>query len=100
MGRFTKLGIPDAQFFAAFVGVDEIVCGAPLIVGLLTRLTSIPLLIDILVAIATTKIPLLSKAGFWASMHEAGTDFCMQLGLIFLLIVGCGSLSFEERLSR
>ena len=100
MGRFTKLGIPDAQFFAAFGGVvDEIVCGALLIVGLLTRLASIPLLIDILVAIATTKIPLLSKAGFWGSMHEARIDFCGLLGLIFLLIVGCGSLSFDERLS-
>ena len=68
--------------------------------GLLTRLASIPLLINILVAIATTKIPMLSKAGFWGMMHEARTDFCMLLGLIFLLIVGSGALSFDERLSR
>ena len=33
-------------------------------------------------------------------MHEARTDFCMLLGLIFLLIVGSGSLSFDDRLSR
>ncbi|HZW92456.1 MAG TPA: DoxX family protein [Candidatus Eremiobacteraceae bacterium] len=100
VGRFTKIGIPDPQFFAPFVGVVEIICGAMLIVGLLTRLASIPLLIDISVAIVTTKIPMLSKAGFWSMMHEARTDFCMLLGLIFLFIVGSGTLSFDERLSR
>src|SRR6266704_514486 len=56
-GRFAKVGIPAPQFFGPFVGVVEIVCGVLLIVGLLTRLASIPLLIDILVALATTKIP-------------------------------------------
>ena len=100
VGRFAKIGIPAPQFFGPFVGVVEIVCGAFLIVGLVTRLASIPLLIDILVAIATTKIPMLAKSEFWAMMHEARTDFCMLLGLIFLLIVGSGALSFDDRLSR
>jgi len=99
VGRFAKIGIPAPQFFGPFVGVVEIVCGASLIVGLLTRLVSIPLLIDIIVAIATTKIPMLSKSGFWATMHEARTDFCMLLGLIFLIIVGSGTLSLDARLS-
>ena len=100
VGRFTKIGIPDPHFFAPFVGVIEIVCGALLIVGLLTRLAAIPLLIDISVAIVTTKIPMLSKAGFWSTMHEARTDFCMLLGLMFLLVVGAGRLSFDERWAR
>lgn len=100
VGRFSKIGIPAPQFFAPFVGVVEIVCGGLLIIGLLTRLASIPLLIDILVAIATTKIPMLSKSGFWAMMHEARTDFCMLLGLIFLLIVGSGALSLDGRTWR
>ena len=100
VGRFAKIGIPAPQLFGPFVGVVEIVCGALLIVGLLTRLASIPLLIDIIVAIATTKIPMLSQSGFWAMMHEARTDFCMLLGLIFLLIVGSGTLSFDDRFSR
>src|ERR1039458_2669191 len=56
MGRFVKIGIPDPSFSAPFVGVVEIVFGALIIVGLLTRLSTIPLLIDISVAIATTKI--------------------------------------------
>jgi len=100
VGRFAKIGIPAPQFFAPFVGVVEVVCGGLLIVGLLTRFASIPLVIDILVAISTTKIPMLSKSGFWAMMHEGRTDFCMLLGLIFLLIVGSGALSLDEYLSR
>jgi putative oxidoreductase len=79
VGRFIKIGIPAPQFFGPFVGVVEIVCGALLIAGLLTRYAAIPLLIDILVAIATTKIPMLSKTGFWSMIHEARTDFCMLL---------------------
>lgn len=86
-GRFAKIGIPDPQFFGPFVGVVEIVCGGLLILGFLTRVAAIPLLIDITVAILTTKIPLLEKSGFWAAMHKARTDICMWLGSLFLLIV-------------
>jgi putative oxidoreductase len=100
VGRFVKIGIPAPQFFAPFVGVIEIVCGAMLIAGLLTRLAAIPLLIDITVAILTTKIPMLEKSGFWAAMHEARTDLCMWLGALFLLIVGAGPLSLDARLFR
>jgi uncharacterized membrane protein YphA (DoxX/SURF4 family) len=100
VGRFVKIGIPAPYFFAPFVGVVEIVCGALLIVGLLTRLAAIPLLIDIAVAIATTKVPMLAKVGFWGTMHEARTDFCMLLGLIFLMIAGSGRLSLDERFEK
>ncbi len=100
VGRFVKIGIPAAQFFAPFVGIVEIVCGVLLIVGFLTRLAAISLLIDIAVAIATTKVPMLSKAGFWGTMHEARTDFCMLLGLIFLMIAGSGRLSLDERFEK
>jgi uncharacterized membrane protein YphA (DoxX/SURF4 family) len=99
-GRFVKIGIPAPHFFAPFVGVVEIVCGALLIVGLFSRVAAIPLLIDITVAIATTKIPLLAKSGFWAAMHEARTDCCMWLGSLFILIVGAGSLSLDARRSH
>jgi len=93
VGRFAKIGIPAPQFFAPFVGVVEIVCGTLLIVGLVTRLAAIPVMIDISVAIITTKIPMLSAAGFWSMAHEARTDYCMLLGLVFLLLVGSGPFS-------
>jgi len=98
VGRFIKIGIPAPQFFAPFVGVVEILCGALLIIGLVTRLAAIPLIIDICVAIITTKIPMLSKAGFWSTAHETRTDYCMLLGLIFLLLVGSGLFSMDQRL--
>jgi putative oxidoreductase len=95
VGRFEKIGIPAPQFFAPFVGVIEMVGGTLLILGLLTRVAAVPLLIDISVAIATTKIPMLLKSGFWAAMHEARTDICMFLGSIFLIAVGAGPLSLD-----
>jgi putative oxidoreductase len=100
VGRFVKIGIPAPQFFAPFVGVVEIVGGTLLIIGFITRLAAILLLIDISVAIATTKIPLLSRAGFWSTVHEARTDYCMLLGLVFLLWVGSGPLSIDGRAGR
>ena len=98
-GRFQKIGIPAPSFSGPFVGVVEIVCGAFLIAGLFTAFAAIPLLIDIAVAIATTKFPMLLKQGFWAAMHEGRTDFCMLLGLLAILLLGAGSLSLDKRLS-
>ena len=100
VGRFVKIGIPAPQFFAPFVGVVEIVCGTLLIIGFITRLAAIPLLIDISVAIATTKVPMLSRVCFWSTVHEARTDYCMLLGLVFLLLVGSGPLSIDARVRR
>jgi putative oxidoreductase len=100
VGRFVKIGIPAPQFFAPFVGVVEIVCGTLLIIGLLNRLAAIPLLINISVAILTTKVPILAKSGFWAAMHEARTDICMWLGSLFLLIVGAGPWSLDTLIAR
>ena len=95
VGRFAKIGLPAPEFLAPFVGVVEITCGALLIVGLLTRWAAVPLLIDMTVAITTTKIPMLHTQGFWAMVHEARTDWCMFLGALFLLIVGPGAWSID-----
>lgn len=97
VGRFTKIGIPYPHITAPFVGVVEIACGILLMVGLATRFAVFPLLIDIGVAIATTKIPMLLHQGFWPAMHEGRTDFCMALGLIAILCIGPGRLSCDTR---
>lgn len=83
-----------------FVGVVEITCGVLVIVGLLTRWAAVPLLIDMAVAIATTKWPMLHSQGFWAMAHEARTDWCMFLGALFLLIVGPGAWSIDAWVAR
>jgi uncharacterized membrane protein YphA (DoxX/SURF4 family) len=97
VGRFIKIGIPAPAVLAPFVGVVEIVGGVLLIVGLLARLATVPLIVDMLVAIVTTKIPILMKNGFWATLHEARVDYAMLLGSIFLLLVGAGPLSLDAR---
>ena len=95
-GRFERIGIPWPQFTGPFVGVVEIVCGLLLLLGLLTRLGALMLLIDICVAIATTKIPILVKSGFFAMEDPARTDYSMLMSTLFLLIVGGGRWSFDR----
>lgn len=111
-GRFARIGIPSPDVMGPFVGVVEVVCGALILIGFLTRLAAIPLIIDMLVAILSTKIPILlghgfwgfslrtvPYYGFWGMAHEARTDFAMLLGSIFLLIVGAGLWSIDARMS-
>jgi putative oxidoreductase len=99
VGRFVKIGIPWPQVMAPFVGVVEIVCGSLLLIGFLARLATVPLLIDICVALYSTKLVTLAKNGLWSSLHEARTDVSMLLGLIFLLSVGGGSLALDALLA-
>jgi putative oxidoreductase len=108
-GRFAKIGLPHPGMLGPFVAGVECVCGALILAGLLTRLAAIPLLIDISVAIISTKIPVLLGHGFWGfagpkahhhgflgMVHEARTDFSMWLGLVFLLMAGAGCCSLDS----
>jgi uncharacterized membrane protein YphA (DoxX/SURF4 family) len=100
VGRFVKIGIPAPEVMAPFVGVVEIVCGLLVLCGLLTRLAAIPLVINMLVALATTKVPILLAKGFWSMAHDARTDYAMVLGSVFLILVGAGPWSLDARLAR
>lgn len=112
-GRFAKIGIPSPEILGPFVGGVEIVCGALVVLGLLTRLAVLFLLIEITVAIVSTKIPILlgegfsgfslptlPRYGFLAMMHEARTDLAMWFSLLFLMIVGAGKASIDAALAR
>jgi uncharacterized membrane protein YphA (DoxX/SURF4 family) len=100
--RFTKIGFSHPNFTAHFVGTFEIVCGLLVLLGLVTRVAAVPLLCVICTAIATTKIPELSRPsqGFWYMVSDARTDFAMLCSLIFLIAVGPGSCSLDAQLSR
>ena len=112
VGRFTKLGIPAPELTATFVGSLESVGGLLLIAGLFTRVIAVPFIIEVAVAILTTKIalylgtsplplpPAPPKMGFWAVMHETRSDYAQILTSIFLLIVGPGSWSLDALLRR
>lgn len=113
-GRFAKIGIPFPNILGPFVGVVETVCGALIILGLLTRLAAIPLIIIMIVALISTKLPILlghdvgmfhlaanmKRTGFWSAAHESRADLTMLLGCIYLLIVGAGKWSLDDRIAR
>ena len=54
-GFFAELGIPAPGFNAVLASCAELVCGALILVGLLTRLASLPLIVVMAVAILTAK---------------------------------------------
>ena len=98
-GRFAKIGLPNAELLAPFVGTFEIVCGLLVLAGILTRLAVIPLIAIMIVAIVSTKIPIFLDKGFWQMAHDSRTDFAMLLSSVFLLIVGAGPWSIDGRYS-
>lgn len=99
-GRFEKIGLPFHDFLGNFVATFEIVCGSLILFGLFTRLASIPLMIIMVVAIATTKADVLAEKGFWEMLHGSRTDWAMLLGSIFLLIKGSGLWSLDKRMIK
>jgi putative oxidoreductase len=112
-GRFANIGIPYPELMGSFVGTVEIVCGTLVILGLLTRLAAIPLIVIMVVAIVSTKLPIwaghdiwifhmpkLARYGFWSMAHEARDDFLMLLGSLYLLIAGAGAWSLDAMLAR
>ena len=95
-GRFAHISIPYPHLSAPFVGLVEILCGTLLILGVRTTLVAVPLLIDISVAIVTTKWPMLRHQGFWSAMHESRVDLAMFFSLLAILLLGPGSLSIDR----
>lgn len=112
VGRFTKIGIPAPNAMATFVGVLEIAGGVLLITGFLTRLIAVPFIIQMLVAILSTKIslylgtsplplpPAPPQVGFWAVLHETRSDYAQIMTVIFLLIAGPGRWSLDALMAR
>ncbi|MGB9226107.1 DoxX family protein [Mycobacterium sp.] len=111
-GRFALIGIPMPETMATFVAVLEIVGGILLICGLFTRLISIPFIIEMLVAMLSTKIamyfgtshlplpPAPPRTGFWAVLHEIRSEYPQLMSAMFLMIVGPGPWSIDAWLAR
>lgn len=110
-GRFEHIGLPFPALLAYVVGSVEIVCGSLLILGLLTRLATIPLMLDMVTALATTKVPLVfghgaeksvipPHTGFWAAVYQGRLDVTMLVSCAYLLVVGAGLWSLDGLLSR
>ena len=97
VGRFTRIGFPHPYLIAHFVGCFEIVCGGLVLLGLWTRAASVPLLIVISTAIATTKVPELfhPNQGFWYMVSDARTDVAVFCCLLFLILHGGGAWALD-----
>ena len=112
VGRFTKLGFPAPHFTATADGWFEIVGGLLLLTGLLTRAVAVPFVIEMLVAMLSTKIPLYlgtsplplppvpPQIGFWAVLHEIRSEYAQLLTCAYLLVAGPGCWSLDALRAR
>jgi putative oxidoreductase len=110
-GRFAGIGIPWPASTGPLVGVFEIVCGVLILIGLFARLASVPLIVIMIVAIISTKVPILlghdwlifhlrdlDRYGWWSMLHETRTDWAMLCGALFVMLSGAGRWSLDARL--
>ena len=107
VGRFTKLGMPFPEVLAPAIAVLEICGGVLLMSGLGTRLISVPFIIEMIVAMLSTKITLYlgtsplpappspPTMGGWAVLHEIRSEYAQIMSCIFLLAAGPGPWSLD-----
>ncbi len=107
VGRFTKLGFPFPEITAHWIAAGEIIGGLLIIFGIFTRFVSFYFIVQMIVAVLSTKIdlyfgisplpmpPAPPKMGIWAVLHEIRSDYAQILGCLFLLLEGAGRRSLD-----
>ena len=112
LGRFTKLGFPMPELTANFIATTEIIGGLFLLFGIFTRFTAFWFIVEMIVAILSTKIslylgtsplplpPVPPKIGLWAVLHEIRSDYAQLMICLFLLMEGAGSKSLDALLKK
>ena len=96
VGYFTDLGIPAPEFQAHLVASTELVGGTLLLLGLLTRLASVPLTVVMTVAIITAKRADLNELSDLFGFSE----YLYIVLLIWLLISGAGFFSMDTLIAK
>jgi uncharacterized membrane protein YphA (DoxX/SURF4 family) len=83
-----------------------------MLAGLTTRLTAIPFVAEMIVAILSTKIslylgtsplplpPVPPQVGFWAVLLEVRSEYAQMLAVMFLLVNGPGEWSLDAVLHK
>jgi putative oxidoreductase len=93
---FQELGIPAPAFQATLVSYSELICGTLLVVGLLTRLATVPLIVSMIVAILTAKLKDLHNIFDLVGFDE----FTYFAVLVMLAFIGPGLVSLDHLVAR
>jgi putative oxidoreductase len=107
-GFFEGLGFPSPAPLAAMVGTFEVIGGTLVLIGLLTRIAVVPLMVIMVMALLSTKLPTLvggpvgpfaaprgPNTGMAAFLNASRLDFSMLMSTIFLFLVGAGKASLD-----
>ena len=112
VGRFTKLGFPMPGLTTGFVAWVEIIGGILMILGWITRPVAIAFVIEMLMAMLSTKIPMFlgryplalppapPQTGFWAVLHEIRSEYAQCAVSLYLLLAGPGPISLDARVKE
>ena len=93
---FAELHIPAPGLNAVVVAYSELICGSLLVIGLLTRLATIPLIVSMIVALLTAK-----RADIHGIFDLVGAEeFTYLCLLVVLAAVGPGSAAVDHLLAR
>jgi putative oxidoreductase len=88
---FESLHIPAPGFNAVLVGYSELIGGALLVLGLVTRLAAIPLIASMVIAILTAKLGDLHNVFDLVGFDE----FTYLVVLVMIVLIGPGSVALD-----
>jgi len=93
---FETLGIPAPGFHAVLVGYSELLCGAALVIGLLSRLATIPLIVSMTVALLTAK-----RGDIHGLFDLVGQDeFTYLVVLVMIAVLGPGRIALDHFVAK
>ena len=94
-GRFVEWGIPWPMLSATVSGATDLIGGALLIIGLGTRLAAIPMIVNMLVALAVVVLPTITTFNEFVELDEV-LYVCV---LFWLLMAGPGKASLDHAIA-
>jgi putative oxidoreductase len=94
--RFAQWGIPHPAFSAALSGYTELIGGVFTVVGLGTRIVSIPMMINMAVAILAVNLKHVSGLDDFVELDEP----LYALSYLWLMIDGPGCVSLDYLIAR
>ena len=94
--RFEGWGIPWPHASAAVSGATDLLGGALLMLGLATRLAAVPMIVNMLVALAVVVLPGISTFNEFVELDEV-----LYVAVLFwLLMAGPGKASLDHLIAR